>query len=176
MTKRVKKEVLTPISASEAEDVMSTYAEADAQIEQITAKMDEQITKIREKYADDLALREELKNEALDKLQLFAETNKGLFEKRRSMEMVHGKIGFRTGTPKLKTMKGFTWAAITKLLEDKMPHFVRTTNEPNKEMLLEMRDKPEVAKRFEDVGILVVQDETFFVELKKEAGVKMKVA
>lgn len=172
MAKRERKEVLTPPSAAEAEDVMAQYASADARIEQLQAKMDEEFTRIREKYADEIQEKLSVKETASQKLQLFAETNREAFSKRRSLDMAHGKLGFRTGTPKLKPLKGFTWAAVTNLLKDKMPDFVRTKDEPNKELLLESRDKKHIADRFEEIGIEVVQDETFFIELKKEENAK----
>jgi phage host-nuclease inhibitor protein Gam len=84
------------------------------------------------------------------------------------MEMVHGVIGFRTGTPKLKTLKGFTWGAVTNLLKEFLPSYVRVSEEPAKDRLLADREVPETASLFPKVGIFVDQDETFYVEPKKE--------
>ena len=84
------------------------------------------------------------------------------------MESVHGVIGFRTGTPKLKTLKGFTWGAVTNLLKEFLPAYVRVTEEPAKDKLLADRDNEEVSGMFTRVGIAVAQDETFYVEPKKE--------
>ena len=108
--------------------------------------------------------------ERITQLQLFAETNPGLFDKKKSLDMAHGILGFRTGTPKLKTLKGFTWPAVTNMLKQFLPAYVRTVDEPAKDKLLADRDAPEVNKFFtkDGIGCEVVQDETFFVELKKE--------
>ena len=84
------------------------------------------------------------------------------------METVHGTLGFRTGTPKLKTLKGFTWGAVTNLLTEFLPGYVRTVVEPAKDKLLADRDDEQTAALFPKVGITVVQDETFYVEPKKE--------
>jgi phage host-nuclease inhibitor protein Gam len=88
--------------------------------------------------------------------------------KKKSVDGSHGTIGFRTGTPKLKMLKGFTWNAVTNLLGEFLPGYVRTTTEAAKDKLLADRNNPEVAELFPKVGISVVQDEAFFVELKKE--------
>jgi len=40
--------------------------------------------------------------------------------------------------------------------------------EPAKDLLLADREIPEVAAEFEKCGIEVVQDESFFIDLKKE--------
>jgi len=170
MAKREKKPVISPVSLEQAEQIMSDYAMLDARVSEITSKMDQKITEIRELHAEALQSLGDKRTERLTQLQLFAETNKQLFDKKKSIEMAHGVIGFRTGTPKLKTIKGFTWPAITNLLKQFLPEYVRTVDEPAKDKLLADREKEEVKKYFnrEGVGCEVVQDETFFVELKKE--------
>ncbi len=170
MAKREKKPVLAPVSVEQAEQIMSEYAQHDAMLAELTAKMDQRITIIREEYQDDLQRIAQIRTEKLTQLQLFAETNKELFAKRKSIEMAHGVIGFRTGTPKLKTIRGFTWPAITNLLKQFLPEYVRTVDEPAKDKLLADRDKDDVKKYFgkDGIGCEVVQDETFFVDLKKE--------
>ena len=84
------------------------------------------------------------------------------------METTHGTLGFRTGTPALKTQKGFTWESVKNLLKEFLPGYVRTKEEADKEKLLADREKEEVAALFPKVGVKVTQDEAFFVELKKE--------
>ena len=75
-------------------------------------------------------------------------------------------MGFRTGTPKLKTLKGFTWPSVVNLLKEFLPDYVRTTDEAAKDRLLADREVEEVRELFPRVGITVVQDETFYVEPK----------
>lgn len=166
---REKKVVHTGVSSESMEAAFSEFAIADAKLQKINATIDVQMTQIREKYADDIAKLNEKKDHAFDILQAFAIQNKEeLFSKKKSMESVHGTIGFRTGTPKLKTLKGFTWPAVTNLLKEFLPTYVRTTEEPAKDKLLADRDYPEVALVLPKVGVTVVQDEVFYVEPKKE--------
>lgn len=161
--------MVTGIGREAAESAFATYADADARQQRITAKMDVEITRIREKYQDDLAKLQEVKDKSFEAMQVFATENKDeLFAKKKSLDMVHGVLGFRTGTPKLKTRKGFTWGAVTNLLREFLPGYVRVTEEPAKDRLLSDREIPEVADLFPKVGIFVDQDETFFVECKKE--------
>jgi phage host-nuclease inhibitor protein Gam len=166
---REKKVVHTGVTSETMEQAFSEYAIADAKLQKINATIDVQMTQIREKYADDIAKLNEKKDKAFDVLQAFAVENKDdLFSKKKSMESVHGTFGFRTGTPKLKTLKGFTWPAVTNLLKEFLPTYVRITEEPAKDKLLADRELDEVSGLFPKVGISVVQDETFFVEPKKE--------
>ena len=117
--------------------------------------------------------------EAFDVLRSFAtEHRDDLFSKKKSLEMAHGVIGFRTGTPKLKTLKGFTWAKALVLVKEYLRGYIRTSEEVAKDKLLADRelvvtvDGKEVPMREEMArcGIEVAQDETFYVEPKREEG------
>ena len=166
---REKKVVHSGISTEKMEEAFASYAKADAKLQKINAGLDIEITKLREKRAAEIQQLSERKEAAFDVMQAFALENKDeLFAKKKSMETTHGTLGFRLGTPKLKTRKGFTWGAVTNLLKEFLPGYIRITEEPAKDKLLADRDSEEIASTLEKVGVLVVQDETFFVEPKKE--------
>ncbi len=167
MAKRQKKEVYA-LDKVQAEDAFADYATASAKHNQLTAKMDGELTRIREKYQDQLAKLMTEKEEAFSKLEAYAVNNRDDFEKRKSIEMAHGTIGFRTGTPTLKTLTGFTWASVTKLIEKLQPEYIRTKKEPNKEAILANREKLTEEGVLKDLGIYTHQKETFFVEPKTE--------
>ena len=166
---REKKVVYTGVNSEQMELAFADYARCDARIQKINAQMDIEMVKIREKNAEELGKLAEQKDKAFDVLQAFALENKeDVFTKKKSLETVHGVIGFRTGTPKLKTLKGFTWKSVTNLLKEFLPAYVRTIEEPDKERLLADRNFPETANQFRKVGVEAIQEESFFVEPKKE--------
>ena len=166
---REKKTVYSGVKQEEMELAFADYARADARIQKINATMDIEMTRIREKYQDELAKLAEAKEKSFDIMQAYALENRDeLFSKRKSLETTHGTMGFRTGTPKLKTLKGFTWGAVVNMLKEFLPGYVRTSEEANKEKLLADRESEEVTALFPKVGIIVVQEETFYVEPKKE--------
>lgn len=167
-TTRQKKTLISNISREDAESAFAEYAKADARAAQITAQMDVQITKIREKYQEELAKLNDVKDENFERMQAYAMDNRDAFGNKKSMEFAHGVLGFRTGQPKLKTLKGFTWPSVTNLLKEFLPSYIRIAEEPAKDRLLSDREDPEVAALFHKVGIMVDQDETFYVEPKKE--------
>lgn len=171
MAKREKKTVLTNISEGQMNEALTAYAKADAQIVKITADLDLAFTKLRDAKADELAKLDAQKSEAFDLVQAYAMENKeNQFSKKKSLELTHGVIGFRIGTPKLKNKKGFTWAAVTNLLKEFLPAYVRTVDEPAKDKLLADRNDEAVAPLLKKVGVEVVQDEAFYIELKKETN------
>lgn len=170
MAKREKKKIISGISREQMEDAFGRFATADAEIQKINAEMDAQMVEIRESNADRLAELEAEKAAAFEEMQAFATENRDeLFTKRKSMETVHGVLGFRTGQPKLKTKKGFTWAAILELLKVKGRQYIRLAEEVAKDKLLAERDEEETRLIMDNCGIQVVQEETFYVEPKKEA-------
>ena len=157
MAKRQKKTVISGVSKEAAEEAFATYAKADAERMKITAEIELRCAQIREKH-----------QERLSQLQATQENQPELFSKKKSLEMVHGTIGFRTGTPKLKTLKGFTWASALQLVKEFLPGHIRTAEEIAKDKLLADRDDEAVAANLARCGISVVQEETFFVEPKRE--------
>ena len=181
--KREKKTVYTGITSEQMEQAFADYAKADARQQKITAEMDIQMAKIRKKWQGELTKLAETKDNAFEILQAYALENRDeLFSKRKSLETTHGTLGFRTGTPKLKTLKGFTWASVLTLVKKFLPSYVRTVEEVNKERLLTDREisvmlgsndpnnlgyRP-LKEQMKECGIRVVQEETFFVEPKKE--------
>ena len=173
---RQKKTIITGVTRESADEAFATYAKSDAQIQKINAEIELQCAKIREKYADKLATLSSEKDNAFDVLQSFATENQAeLFTKKKSLDMAHGTIGFRTGTPKLKTLKGFTWEAAKNLVKEFLPGYIRTTEEIAKDKLLADRDEDgseagtePMRDRMSRCGIQVVQDETFYVEPKRE--------
>ncbi len=86
------------------------------------------------------------------------------FASRKSVVLVHGTVGFRTGQPALKTVAGVTWEKVLAALKRRAPEFVRVKEQPDKEALLEL--PPE---RLESFGLRVEQAERFFAEMNKEA-------
>lgn len=170
MAKTREKKVLLSgtISRDKAEDAFAEFAEADARQQQLSAKRDIEMTRIREKYADEISRFQDQKDLAFDKLQAYAQDHREEFGSKKSMEFTHGILGFRKGNPSLKTAKGFTWNSVINLLREFLPTYLRTVEEIAKDRLIADREDPEVNKLFGKVGIYVDQNETFFVEPKKE--------
>ena len=82
---RVKKVVVSGISSEQAEVAFAEFAKADAKVQNIQSKMDMEMTRIREKYAEDLANQQEIKDRNFEIMQTFAtEKRDELFSKRKS--------------------------------------------------------------------------------------------
>lgn len=200
-TKRQKKTVVTGVTRAQAEEAFTAYAAADAQEQKITAELELAVVRLRESYQMELMTLKKDKEDAFGVLEAFAREQKDvLFAKKKSLEMGQGVIGFRTGTPKLKTLKGFTWAAALRLVKEYLPGYVRQTEEIAKDKLLADRDGDYIlptvrisgdptgvvaligddlepphedvtvpmSRQMERCGLVVVQEEAFYVEPKDE--------
>lgn len=161
----------TVITKLRAEELLGELALL--KLEERTQKnaLDRELTAAREKYETPLATIGKQLEEKTALLETWAAANPGEFPKnRKSLEMLHGTIGYRTGTPKLTKLAKWTWDRVLEKVKDlQLSTFVRTKEELNKEAIIsavqEARILPEEARQF---GVAVVQEEAFFVEPKLE--------
>ena len=82
---------------------------------------------------------------------------------------MHGVAGFRLGTPALRLHKGANWSKVLAALKEKLPEYVRTTEEPAKALLLASRNTEKVAPVLMELGLQVVQEDLFYIETGKAA-------
>jgi phage host-nuclease inhibitor protein Gam len=170
MAKRVSKKTFSNVSLEQAEKASSEFATGYNKLEKIEAKMNEELNKVKEKYQEQVT---ELKNELEEPAQVletFAKEQKTNWGKKKSVELLHTIIGFRTGTPKVVKDKKFTWEAVLELMKKNtlMKPFIRTTEEINKELILAEKNEKTLQALKEDCYIEIDQDEKFYVQVKKE--------
>lgn len=165
---RTKKKVIVNVSRELAEEAMGQFSDAANSLQKIEAAMNQHINSIRDKFQDEITELNESKDEQMEVLEVFANEQCETWGKKKSMELLHGIIGFRTGTPKIKFEKGFNGKSVTAILQEQYPTYVRTVIEMNKEQLLADREADGFAVICKKAHIEVVQDETFYVESKSE--------
>lgn len=158
-----------PITAMAFIDqTLEKYADCDANLKEINSAMDKEIFEIRKKYAEGITHLQQQKDRAFNELESFAALNQELlFSIKRSVKTNHGTFGFRTGKPRFNLFEGINWESITHLLKEILPGYVRMVAEPAKDKLMADRNLPEVARYFPALGLKVVQDESFFIDVKK---------
>lgn len=162
MATREKKKVVMNVKREAAEDAFARYNDTVNRLEELQAKMNTEVTGIRERYDKPIGDLQQKRDDCFEVLQVYAQENPELFDKKKSVEWTHGVFGFRTGTPKLKTLKGFTWSSVLSVIKSLKPFYVRTVEEVNKELLLADREK--LADSMKNLGVEVVQEETFYVQ------------
>ncbi|HEV3413764.1 MAG TPA: host-nuclease inhibitor Gam family protein [Puia sp.] len=167
MATRAKKVLITNISHGDAEQAMGLFAHCNTQLKLIESRMEEEKHQIDNKYLEEITQLKDSMEEQLKMLQVYGQQYKDSW-KGKSLALLHGKIGFRTGNPKLVKDKKFTWDAVTELLKKAFPTFVRINYEINKEALIAFRDQQEFEKIKESCYVDVIRDETFYAEANME--------
>lgn len=164
-------------SQQELQSTVASLAEMILAERDLKNAMDSELQAVRLKYDTDLA---DLAQDIERQTELCAEycqRNPDLFPKdRKSLDLVHAVIGFRTGTPKLKLLKGFKWEhVLAKLKALGWRDAIRVKEEIDKDHLIGNR----AVYDLKTAGLAVAQDETFYIEPKLEqhaAGVKVEAA
>ena len=164
----------------QVEQWMAEVAMADAAERRLTAQMDAELTKVREKYAAALEAeqrRKTLAEEELaswaglnkEELASWAGLNKEVFGAKRSLKLVHGVMGWRLGTPALKLRSRIKADMAFEKVKHFYPEYIRTKEEVNKEAILAAY----AGKQMDDdtlaaCGYQVRQEERFYIEPKTE--------
>lgn len=167
MAKKTSKPIHLGISREEYEKSMAEYAAAEAKSQSLTAKMEAELNKVRAKYAEPLEDLEAVKELHFNVVEQYAvEHREDLFKDKKKVKGMYGTIGFRTGSPKLKLIDGFTWPNVTERCREFLPEYVKTSYDLAKSKLLADRTKTGMDELFEKVGVQVVQEESFYLDPK----------
>jgi phage host-nuclease inhibitor protein Gam len=158
---KLKPPVDIPASRAEAEAVLRRIAEVKLEETALKAEMDEQLTRTRKQYEARLAKLQDQLLRMLESLRAWAEAHPEEFGGRRSLEMLHGTLGWRLTPPALRPVRGFTWGAVfSRLKELGKWEYIRTKEEPNREALLAARE----TENLRELYLEVVQRDEFYVE------------
>jgi phage host-nuclease inhibitor protein Gam len=163
---RIKLKPTPALDRSEVAFLVGTIAKLTNHKILRTAEMDAEIALIREQYQADLDYTAQSIGDMTKAVQKWAEANPDEFAKKKSIDFEGGAIGFRTGTPKVATIKGWTFKSVLgALLLRKSRPWVRNTPEIDKDAILAAHAKGK-AGDLALLGMKVIQDETFFLQPK----------
>lgn len=165
MSKQKTKDLKTTLKTWEdVDDSLSIIADAQVSLNRTEAQMNAEILKIQKKYEPDMNHRSADILKEAHNIELFCNDHKEDFDEKRTRVLNYGKVMFRLGTPKLKTLKGFTWDAVKNLIKAsrKMAaDYLRTKVDIDKQALLKAELKP---AQMQKIGIQIVQEESFAYE------------
>lgn len=170
MAKRVTKVVIANVTAEQAEQASHDYATGQTKLEKIEARMNEEINRVKAKYQDEITEVKESLEEPYETLEVFAKEQKDNWGKKKSVDLLHCSIGFRTGTPKVVKDKKFTWDAVLELMKKNklFKPFIRVSEEIDKQSILAETNENTLTLLKKECYVDVDQDEKFFVTVKKE--------
>lgn len=151
----------------EAEELAGQIAALEVSRTEMVNEMERRIQAIRAEYAARITENDLMREEFFPALEAWARENCGAWGAKKSLEMLHAVIGFRTGMPRPKPIKGETWEKIKARLVNRGLGYTRTSVEVDKQGIVTDRELLGET-RLKEMGIKIVQDEAFFCEAKKE--------
>lgn len=169
MNKRIRLQVSPTLTRQEVELLIGAIASAKNHERLTTSQMDAEIAVVRDKYQPALEANAKRLAEMSMAVQSWAEANPAEFSKRKSLDFVCGIIGFRTGTPKLKTLGRQTWDVVLRTLRGTKwgSAYIRIKEEINKEQIIaDVCAQSLSAADLLEIGAAVVHEESFFIEPK----------
>jgi phage host-nuclease inhibitor protein Gam len=167
---RIKKSLAAAIETrADAEATLGHLAELSYTRDMLTAELDLKLKSVREEYEGKIDPLSKAIDSDFNALNVWADGHPNEFTTRKSIDMVHGQIGYRTCPPKLKLLRGWTWDRVAGGVQQIFPKYMRIKVEVNKESLLDDRDQYS-KEQMADIGVSVVHDESFFVNPKQEVN------
>lgn len=162
----------------ELEAEMDRYAAARIAEAAEKAAMEEDVRLAREKHEESLAARKAEAEASFRVLERWARANPGAFAEKKSLELVHGRIGFRTGMPRLSVPRGADEAALCEaLLASGLAEAVRTERRLDASRIIALAAAAQGTAAAETYarlraafGVHVTQAERFFAEERGEKG------
>jgi phage host-nuclease inhibitor protein Gam len=173
---REKRRVINNVDYEQAQEASAMYAEIAGRLSSIEAQMNERINSIKDEFQDEIIYLIREKEKQFEVLEMYAKEQKDNWGKRKSLDLLHSIIGFRTGTPKVTKDKKFSWEGVLELVKEKFPSLVRVKCELDKEAIISMREDKEFLNLQKACYVDVVQEETFFVEAKVQELQKLQRA
>ncbi|MHC1762897.1 MAG: host-nuclease inhibitor Gam family protein [Verrucomicrobiia bacterium] len=155
-------------SRLDLEDIVRAIADLTLERNIQQTNLDQELTSIRAEYEATLTRLSQDLDEKVELVRAWAEANPDEFKGLKSLDLVHGVIGWRTGQPTLKTLTGWTWdRVLEKLKAIGWFSYVRSKEEVNKQQILAERETI-APENLRNIGVKVVQAEAFYVEPKLE--------
>lgn len=166
---RITKPALTVPTRNEVEILVGEIRLLTTQVMSIEADRQHKLQQIDERFSKLTGPLQADLDQKTQRVQAWAEANPAEFEKRKSIEFNHGTVGFRTGTPKLILIsRAWNWAKALAQVQLRLPNFVRSAPEIDKEALIGQRNDPPIKLSLPLCGLAVTQGETFFIDPKVE--------
>lgn len=169
---RTKVEAEAVATREQAEMVLAEIARLQVAQEMLKNAHANEISQIGERYGERIERFSDQIKSRTKLLNSWAKANTEEFEKgKKSIELVSGRIGFRTNPPSVKCVKGETFEKVVEMLKKlDLTRWLRVVTELDKETILaDHRDEKVTDGELKNFGLYVSQTDAFFVEPKLEA-------
>lgn len=173
MRKSMKKLGTTITTDEELEAALGRYAEAMLQHEALTVDLEERVRQVRAEYEERFAPLAATGEAILKDMAAWAAIHPERFKDRKSLELLHGTVGFRTGMPRVALERGRKEEdVVADMLEaGDAEAFLRRVVELDRQRIIGAwlgADSAAAEAMLGRFGVSVKQTERFFAEIKRE--------
>jgi phage host-nuclease inhibitor protein Gam len=171
-----KKQKMTTIrSREELEQVLGEYAAQVLERDRLTVAMETEIAAVRQRYEAAVAACVAVGDGLFEDIQSWAMLNPDAFGDRRSLDMLHGTVGFRACPPSVRQVPGVKAEYTLELLADQRGEWTRVKTEVDKlRILADIANGSATEADLRPFGLQVERKEIFFTEIKREDGKEVK--
>ncbi len=173
MRKSKTKKQSTILNADQLEEKLSKYSELQNRIKALETDLNERLRLVREEYEGIFTAANAAATVIFDDIELWAAEHPDSFIKRKSLELLHGTVGYRTGQPRLTLPRGVKEDVVVQEMQEAgdVDAWLRTSVELDKSRMIagwQGDDCATVQELLGRFGIKVVQSERFYIEPKTE--------
>ncbi|MDB6022913.1 MAG: Mu Gam family protein [Pedosphaera sp.] len=155
-------------SREEAEAALGRLAKATAEQKVFKNVLEQAFQAAREQFQPSIEAAQATIDAEKMALEMWASENAGEFGDKKSLDMLHGTIGFRLGQRQVKLRSGMTWEKVKERLGAfRKGIYLRMKPEVDKEAILRDEAAGELATSDQStMGVRVAQEEDFFANPK----------
>ena len=151
----------------ELESAVNDYAAQDAVLRGIKAELDAKLAEVRDLYAERVSAAEGALKPLAASIEEWAILHPGLFNIKKSLDLIGGRIGFRISPPSVKTLRGVQEeTAVDRVMASQWAaSWTRDKIELSRDVILADYAAGNVTETdLKDVGLRIAQTENFFIE------------
>jgi phage host-nuclease inhibitor protein Gam len=158
------------ITRSQAEQIAAGIVRAQIDRETLVADRDAAVLAAQEQHQPEIDQLSAAIDQDMSMLESWAAAHPDEFGAKRSITLSGHRVGWRTGQPRAKGKRGWTWAKILAVLressEELRSRYLRTREEVSKEALIAARETHPLDLEY--LHVQIEQSETFFLEPARE--------
>jgi phage host-nuclease inhibitor protein Gam len=169
MAKKTK--TTTIKSRDQLESVMGEYAAQILERDRLTVSMEQEIASVRSRYEEPISACVQCGDGLFEDIASWAALHPEDFSARKSIDLLHGRVGYRCNPPAVRQVPGVKAEHSVELLLAVAPSWVRVKQEIDKDRILS--DLSAGARPEADLapfGLRIDRAETFYAEVKREDG------
>ena len=168
-TRTTRLRATTIMNRTDLENVLGRYAAAVIEADALKAELDRKVNELRAGYEERAAALGKRAEIFFADIEAYLANNpEEIPAGRKSLELLHGTVGYRTGNPTVRLPRGVEEAALCEELRGAgFPEYVRTREEVNREAVLAADDAARESLAAHGVKVTQTKDR-FFIEIKRE--------